>query len=226
MPPILPLILGAASLVGLLAAIHLGAELPVRVTLKGAASVMFVLTALLRPRPEPRYFWLVLMGLIAGLVGDVLLELHGAGTFLAGLVAFLIGHLFYAQAFFRITPPRGWLSPWQLPLGLVVLAVAAQILPRAGGMLLPVILYLAVITAMVCGAVAAWQGAGRTPGFGLLVLTGSLLFYFSDYLVAVNAFLERTFLNTLLLLPAYYAAQFMLAWSVGLAGRSGDDGGS
>ncbi len=218
MKPFLPILLGFTAMTGLLAAIHFGADMSIRVALKADASAMFVLTTLLVARPNKGYLRLLLFGLLFGLAGDVLLEMKSESTFMAGLVAFLIGHLFYAVAFFGLLPKNKWLTPWQIPLWLIAVGVALHITPHAKEMLVPVILYVAVITIMVSGALAVWRDKAQPGGFAALVLIASILFFFSDYLVARNAFMGRTFLNTLVLLPAYYAAQFMFALSIGKAG--------
>jgi uncharacterized membrane protein YhhN len=83
-------------------------------------------------------------------------------------------------------------------------------------MLIPVLLYIIVITVMASGAWAVfWKSSfpisGRT-----LILVGSLCFYFSDLFVARNKFIKEEYRNRLLGLPLYYTGQFMLAFSVGL----------
>jgi uncharacterized membrane protein YhhN len=83
-------------------------------------------------------------------------------------------------------------------------------------MLLPVLLYILVITVMASGAWAvfwksSFQMSGRT-----LILVGSLCFYVSDVFVARNKFIKEEYQNRLLGLPLYYTGQFLLAFSIGL----------
>jgi uncharacterized membrane protein YhhN len=79
-----------------------------------------------------------------------------------------------------------------------------------------VLLYIIVITVMVCGAcsVAVDSGVPRWGRFA--IFAGALCFYISDLFVARNRFVQRQFLNRAIGLPLYYAGQFLLAFSVGL----------
>ena len=78
------------------------------VILKGLASCMFVLLGLWCSRviTDPQFVKMVRIGLILGLIADVLLNLRfvikGAGKiiFLVGILVFLTGHIFYIIALF------------------------------------------------------------------------------------------------------------------------------
>jgi uncharacterized membrane protein YhhN len=48
------------------------------------------------------------------------------------------------------------------------------------------------------------------------ILVGAVMFYVSDIFVAHQRFVMQSFTNRLIGLPLYYAAQFLLAFSVGL----------
>jgi len=65
---------------------------------KPLTSALYVLTALWRG-PGTRYDWLVVAGLVLSMAGDVLLIRRERSWLLAGLVAFLIGHVAYLMAF-------------------------------------------------------------------------------------------------------------------------------
>ena len=69
-----------------------------------------------------------------------------------------------------------------------------------------VLLYLIVIAAML--ACASGAAAGGAPG---QAVAGALLFAISDLAVARDRFVARSFASTLWGLPAYYAAQLLLA---------------
>ena len=62
-------------------------------------SLLFVLTVALRPVMMPGYYRFLFIGLILCLVGDVCLVFQHRKMFLAGLVAFLLGHVFYIFGF-------------------------------------------------------------------------------------------------------------------------------
>ncbi len=133
------------------------------------------------------YGRLIGAGLLACAAGDVLLEL-GEGTFLAGVGAFLVGHLFYTAAFLGETRA---LRPWRaLPFALWGGGLLLTLRPglAAQGMTLPVAVYAAAICTMLWRAAARWHpGAPAAPGV-LAALAGALLFAASDSLIAVQRF--------------------------------------
>jgi uncharacterized membrane protein YhhN len=183
---------------------------------KSVLSLLFVMTALLQPCSVPAYYHYLLIGLIFCLIGDVCLALPREGAFKVGLVAFLIGHIFYIFSFSSLITISYWISPGIF----IFLGMSAFIFfwlrPHLKSMLIPVSLYVVVITVMVIGAWAVfWKSSFRISGKGL-ILAGALSFYFSDVFVARDKFIKEEYENRLLNLPLYYTGQFMLAFSVGL----------
>jgi uncharacterized membrane protein YhhN len=193
-----------------------------RVAAKLVASVAFVVvgTRALDVGHDPgrvEFARAIFAGLVLGAIGDACLLGAGKRWFLAGLVAFLIGHLAYVAGIAWIEPPArwlgdaGWLAVAPAGAGLATLAV---LWPRLGALRLPVIAYLATITAMVIAAIAAARGVALpAPNEGRLV-AGACLFFLSDLAVARDQFVARSFANKLWGLPAYYAGQLLIAWSV------------
>jgi len=190
---------------------HRKAALPIKTLL----SCLFIFTALVQSHVLPEYFYLLLIGLIFCLGGDIFLALPQKKMFLCGLVSFLLGHVFYAIAFFAVAQ----LNPWSW-IGLAICLVLGGgiylwLRPRLGSMNLPVLFYVIVITIMVVGA---WSVIGDSqlafPG-RVIVFMGAVSFYFSDIFVARNRFLKPEFLNRLIGQPLYYFGQFLLAFSVG-----------
>ncbi len=191
---------------------------PHGVAIKGSVSALFVLTALTQPHPLPTYYHQILLGLLFGLVGDVCLALPGNRAFRVGLFAFLGGHVLYVWAFAGLTRPEDWASPVQLILLVASGGAFWWLRSHVGRMMVPVIVYLVVITLMLAGAWAVFQ----VPGLGAMgrwfILIGALCFYLSDLFVARQRFVTEQYLNRLIGLPLYYIGQFLLAYSVGLAG--------
>jgi uncharacterized membrane protein YhhN len=183
---------------------------------KSILSLLFVMTALLQPRPVPAYYHYLLVGLIFCLIGDVCLALPQEKAFRTGLVAFLIGHVFYILSFSSLTQISHWIS-----IGLFIfLGMSAFIFfwlrPHLKSMLIPVLIYIVIITVMGVGAWAvSWKSSFRISGRAL-ILAGALCFYFSDVFVARDKFIKEEYPNRLLGLPLYYAGQFLFAFSVGL----------
>jgi len=190
-------------------------RIPLLIT-KSVLSLLFVMTALLQPHPVPAYYRYLLVGLILCLIGDVCLALPQKKAFMGGLVAFLVGHVFYIFGFLSLIPISHWIS-----IGVfIILGVSAFIFfwlrPHLKSMLVPVMIYIVVITLMAFGAWAVfWKSSFQISGRAL-ILVGSFCFYFSDVFVARNKFVKEEYRNRLLGLPLYYAGQFMLAFSIGL----------
>jgi len=188
-----------------------GRVLPVKTLL----SLLFIITALVQPHPLPGYFYLVLMGLIFCLGGDVFLALPQEKMFLCGLVSFLLGHVFYVIAFFSVAGLNLW--TW---VGLGVCLVLSGgiyfwLRPHLGSMNLPVLFYVIVITVMVVGACTVLGDRWLTVSGKMMVFCGAVSFYFSDVFVARDRFLRPEFFNRLIGLPLYYCGQFLLAFSAG-----------
>jgi uncharacterized membrane protein YhhN len=183
---------------------------------KAPLSVLFVVFAVVQPHPVPEYYALVLVGLILGLVGDVCLAVPGQASFRIGVIAFLLGHVLYIVAFGRLTPLREWARPESLIVLFVSAGAFVWLRSHAGSMLGLVILYIAVITAMLVGAAAVAGKETFSPTFRLAVGVGACAFYVSDLFVARERFIHSQFVNRLIGLPLYYAGQFLIAFSVGL----------
>jgi uncharacterized membrane protein YhhN len=184
---------------------------------KPLLSALFVAAALTGTGTGTPYFRWILAGLLLCMAGDVFLIFFFARKpFLAGLVSFLAGHVLYAVAFFTLAGGGG--GNW------IVTAVFAAasgcvfvwLRPHLGRMLVPVALYVIVITAMAIGA-AALAANEAVPFEGrALAFAGALLFYLSDLFVARQRFVKANFLNRAIGLPLYYAGQFMIAFSIRL----------
>ena len=177
---------------------------------KPLASAGFVLAALGVGATESLYGRVMLFGLLACAAGDVLLIFRSSRVFLAGIAAFLVGHLAFASAFVV----RGVSAPTSLlaVLALVpfVRLVVGWLRPHLEGPMKPaVFVYIAVISCMVALAVGTHV---REPS--MLVLVGALAFFLSDLAVARERFVAPGFVNRLWGLPLYYGAQLLLAASI------------
>lgn len=177
---------------------------PLRAMAKTIASGAFIVVGLLAYDGSAYARWIVI-GLVLGAVGDVFLLGSNKRAFLAGLVAFLLGHLAYVVAVAQIVPICQW-AGW-LAIVPVVAGIAALVWlrPHTGKMTIPVIAYVVVITTMVIAALATERTTLRL---------GAVVFFASDLAVARHRFVERALSNKLWGLPAYYAGQLLIAWSI------------
>ena len=128
---------------------------------KPLTTILILLNAVQLGWADPSlHKYAILAGLAFSLAGDVFLMLP-SDHFIAGLVSFLIGHIFYIMAF---TSGTGFsfsllsLLPFAI-YGVVMFTILA---PHTGKMKLPVSAYIAVILIMVWQACARWGHTGGT----------------------------------------------------------------
>lgn len=181
----------------------------VRVLAKIAASFAFVALGLFALPFDTFGIWM-LLGLVLGALGDLFLLDRDARSFAFGLVMFLLGHLAYVVGIAQRVAIASWLPRAGVLAALPVVAgviALALLWRRLGSMRVPVIAYVATIVAMVIGALAV----------GAWLALGAALFFASDLAVARDRFVAATFANKAWGLPTYYAAQCVIAWSLGSA---------
>jgi uncharacterized membrane protein YhhN len=171
-----------------------------------------LLIAVLTGKPEASLYKVaIIAGLVCSLAGDVFLMLP-SDRFVAGLVSFLIAHLFYITAF---TAGTGFgLSLWSLaPCAIYGLFIFSILSPHLGKMKLPVLVYMVVILVMAWQAWERWRQTGQSGA--LLAFLGAVLFVVSDSALAVNRFRGPYKSAQALTLSTYFAAQWLIARSVG-----------
>jgi len=183
-----------------------------RVWPKAAASVGFIVLALVSRATDTAYGKWVLVALALGWVGDVALTLRRPAWFMVGLAAFLMSHLAYVAAF-QVHGLRAIATTVTLGLLLLVAGVVGRwLLPHVPrDMQVPVIAYIAVITVMVAAATGAASDGAPWP-----VLPAAVLFFLSDLAVARDRFVNPGIPNRIVGLPMYYAAQILFAASTGM----------
>ena len=173
-------------------------------TLKTASTACLALIGVLAGSPV----WIVL-----GL-GDFALSRPGDRWFLAGMLAFALGHMAYVAEFAaRIGPgPLPWVFTPVLGLMIALMLVAVfWIAPKAGKFCLPVRLYALVIGAMALGAAALPAAPGHT-----ILQIGVAMFVASDLVLALRLFVLRAARPRLfaarLLWPLYWGGQALILW--------------
>lgn len=155
----------------------------------------------------------VVMGLVFGALGDFLLSLIGTASFLAGMVAFSLGHGAYVLAFAALaeTPLPAAFPIYLAAMVALVLVVAIRIAPHAGALCWPVRAYSVVIAIMAL-TVAAIPPA---PGVAVLQL-GAALFVVSDLIIAIQMFVvtgrHRKKRLGQVLWPLYWGGQALILW--------------
>jgi alkenylglycerophosphocholine/alkenylglycerophosphoethanolamine hydrolase len=189
--------------------------------LKPLTTLLIVGIALAAPAADSPYQAWIVAALLLSLVGDVcLMFTHGAGAsargagnrwFLGGLGAFLLAHGAFAAAFLQgvaAPNPPGWLAAVVFYAG----GLLFVLLPRAGALKIPVLLYCFALAAMVFAAAA--RHAALADGASLCALLGALLFMLSDSALGWRRFVGRFRHAQAVILSTYWAAIGLIAWSV------------
>jgi uncharacterized membrane protein YhhN len=170
---------------------------------KPIASAGFLVTGVAAYTPS-HFATCILVGLVLGAIGDIALLFERG--FIAGLVAFLLGHLAYTIGVAQVVPVDHWASPFALaPIAAAAIALV-WLWPHVGAMKGPVAAYVGAIVAMVIAAIAL----GDTR-----FVIGAVLFFASDLAVARDKFVAPGVINHAWGLPAYYAAQLLIAMTIG-----------
>jgi uncharacterized membrane protein YhhN len=190
---------------------YLGPRLQVYIFKPLTTILILVIAVLVGRSSSSIYRYLIFAGLVFSLVGDVFLMLP-SDQFIAGLVSFLIAQLLYIAAF---TTGKGFSFNWlsAIPFLLYGVVIYVVLAPHLGSMRLPVIVYMLAILTM------AWQGWERWSTLSekgaLLGFAGAALFVISDSILALNRFRGEFASARALTLTTYYAAQWLIALSIG-----------
>lgn len=160
------------------------------------------------PSPALR---LVIMGLFFCMLGDGFI----AVSFVAGLGAFLVGHLFYLTGFLKMAHITKFRLAAIIPIGLYSWLIGRQLIASLAAegndtLVMPVIAYMLVISIMALSAILT--GSKRA-------IAGSLLFVISDSILSWNMFVSGVVYSDVLIMTTYYSAQFLIACSLSSIGE-------
>ena len=160
------------------------------------------------------YAVLIAAGLVLSLGGDIALLSRAETAFIIGLVLFLCAHVLYTIAFISISPfvPADAVTALVL---LIVITIVYRILwPGLGAMKVPVLAYAIIISFMLLRAISTVYGGRVSFTPALLIALGSLLFFASDMILAVNRFRRNNAPDGLPVLSTYFAGQTLIALSL------------
>lgn len=191
-----------SAAVAVLADASLGDQRSLFVVAKPLTTLLLIGYARQRAAPAA-----IVLGLAFSLGGDVALMFEAGFT--AGLACFLAAHLAYLWAFTRGRRLGAWWPPFT---GYVAVATVmlAQLWPGLPPALRgPVVVYVVVLATM----------AAQAAGVNRLAALGGLLFVASDAALAWNRFHTPLPTVALWVLPAYWAAQALIAASLARDGR-------
>ena len=207
--PLGPIILAALSIPALLASDWKQWRVG-RFLFKPLSALAFLWLAVSAGAMDSSYGRWLLAGLAASALGDLLLMPDNRFTFLAGLVAFLCGHLLYCVAFIAAGTDVQAVAIGAAPALVLVVVATRWLLPHLDAMMkMPVLAYILVIAAMLACAAGTWM-----QPVALLAITGAWGFALSDLAVARQQFVVASRLNGLWGTPLYFGSQLLLAASV------------
>ncbi len=149
---------------------------------------------------------LIIVGLFICMIGDGVI----AFSFVAGLGAFLLGHIFYVTGFLRMFSQNNGRITAILPIAFYSFFIGRQVIDSLlvegnEGLVIPVIAYMLVISLMAYSAIMTgnkWAAAG------------SILFVISDSILSWNMFVSAISYGDFFIMATYYSAQFLIAKSV------------
>lgn len=172
---------------------------------------------------EGTYGRWILIGFVFSLMGDVALMVQGEGPtapkilFLAGLSFFLVAHLCYIAAFSQGDVA---LRPLRLiPFAIFAVTMVYLLTPSLGPMLVPVFVYITVISTMVWRAAARVGHRGENSTAQWWGLVGALSFMASDGMIAWERFMSGVPHERYAIMSTYWLGQMGIALSVNRATR-------
>jgi uncharacterized membrane protein YhhN len=172
--------------------------------------VLITILALIPKYPvSPFYQYMIVVGLLCSLAGDVFLMLP-SDRFIHGLASFLIAHAFYTAAF--LVEGNRPFSMWAaLPLVVYGGFMLWLLWGGLGKMKAPVIFYVSALLLMALIASSRYV-VTKQPG-SLLAAVGVILFVASDSVLALDKFKSSFRLAQFLILTTYFVAQCLIALS-------------
>lgn len=156
----------------------------------------------------------ILIGLFFSWLGDIFLLLDSKGSifFIAGLVSFLITHIFYILYFLSIVNPAPSLLKKQPLLIVLTLCYGSSLVfllfPYLGELKIPVIVYATVICSMLLSSLHLYNKIEKPAN--LFFFLGAALFVISDSLLAVNKFYQPIPLSGVWTMLTYCSAQYLI----------------
>lgn len=155
--------------------------------------------------------YLMFVGLCFACLGDVFLEID----FIIGAILFAVGHIFYFISYCFIIK----FSVKDLLFGAAIFVPSLCVILfvpifNFGEVVMQILccVYALVISLMVGKALANF--VKEKSMLNLIILLGSILFFFSDFMLLFNVFADVGKIFLILCLGTYYPAEFLLAYSI------------
>lgn len=188
--------------------------------LKGLASLMFVIVGFYGKKAAGSSFaGLIFAGLVLGMAGDILLNLRfvfeksGQKIFLAGIAAFLAGHILYLAALVPKASRIVLCVAAGSVLAAALLAYIFKTMEVKKAFKIFGVVYLGAVIIMT--AIAIGIAAASPVAANVVYAAGAVLFTASDIVLIFNTFSGTTkFSLRITNLSLYYIGQMMIAYSL------------
>jgi len=157
---------------------------------------------------------LTTLALAFSLLGDILLMFVNSSSsfFIAGLVSFLIAHIFYIIVFNKTRNQNKKPTIILAILTIYALGIFYFLSNSLGDMLIPVILYMTIILTMATMAFLR-QGSVNNISYKFVV-AGAILFLISDSLLAINKFYTPFSFADISIIFTYSLAQLFIVFGI------------
>lgn len=186
--------------------------------LKSLTSALFVVLGLvnlsyvvLRQNKSLKFPIIMVVGLVFAMCGDIVLEVE----FVVGAVLFAVGHVFYFVAYCFLQKFK-WID---LVYGAVIFVPSVLFITLApifdfGGILMEIVcvVYAVIISCMVGKSISNLVSKRNLQN--LIIMIGSILFFFSDLMLLLNVFASLPRVVGVLCLATYYPAEWLLGFSI------------
>ena len=186
--------------------------------IKGLTSAGFVLIGItnltyviLNKKADLKFPIIMLTGLVFAMLGDIILNIE----FIIGAALFAIGHIFFFVSYCVLCKFK-WSD---LAYGAVLFVPSVLLITLApifdfGGILMEVVcvVYALIISCMVGKAISNLVEKKNLQN--ILIVVGSILFFFSDLMLLLNIFASLPNAVSVLCLATYYPAEILLAFSI------------
>ena len=189
---------------------------------KTIASVLFVLCGAVnlaycyktQNTSNHKVMLFMMVGLFFAMLGDIFL----IDFFVLGALLFAVGHVFYFVAYSCFSK----LNIKDLICSLVIFIPALLLIllyPKFefNGMLLVVIFYALIISAMLGKAISNLLESPKDLTKWIMAI-GALMFFLSDLMLLFNNFANMPRIFDIICIALYYPAEFLLAFSIFLVG--------
>jgi uncharacterized membrane protein YhhN len=152
--------------------------------------------------------YILYLALIFSLIGDILLIFED--KFVQGLTSFFVAQALFLIGFLLLGKGYHW---WLFTIFTTVAIISySGLLPYLGKMKLPVLLYIALISAMAWRAWENWYLFRDTAT--ILLAFGSVFYMISDLNFAINKFIKKYISAEAIILSTYFSAIWLISISL------------